>query len=85
MDYVGLFRSLLGQGWSREDALGELHRIGASPIWCIRAVHEVERIGLAAAKEAVAQSPSWSEYIRRNDDSLIAGLKKMETEGEHRS
>jgi hypothetical protein len=78
MDVVNEFRSLLNLGRSRDDALAELRRAGASPMSCIRAIAEVEQIDVAAAKRIFSESPSWSDYVRQNDESLIAELLAMQ-------
>lgn len=61
MDHTDRFRALLNEGRSREDALAELRRAGASPIGCIKAIHEVEQVGLADAKRLFSESACWAD------------------------
>ena len=42
MNPTDQLRSLLSEGRSRDEALGELRRTGASSIQCIKAIHEVD-------------------------------------------
>ena len=74
MDVIEQYRTFRSLGRTRNEALAQLHRTGASPISCIRALCEVERVGLAQAKQIFAESPSWADYVRLNDESLIAEL-----------
>jgi hypothetical protein len=61
------FRSLLAEGRSRDEALGELRRTGASPIQCIKAIHEVEGASLATAKRLFTESRSWSDVVENTE------------------
>jgi len=82
MDYTARFRTLLKEGWSRDDALGELRRAGASPIGCIKAIHEVEQVGLADAKRLFSESASWADVHRDHEkfaDELDAVLSEFAT------
>ena len=70
-------RTLLAQGRSRDEALADLKRSGASAMSCISALVEVEQLGIVEAKRALSESPSWSEYVRQNDQSLVDELKTL--------
>jgi hypothetical protein len=74
------FRLLLNQGGSRDDALDALHQAGASPMDCILAIVEVENVGFAQAKRILSESPSWADYVRQNDQSLIDELEGLQDE-----
>ena len=78
MDAIEQYRTVRSRGQTRDEALAELRRAGASPISCIRALCEVERVGLAAAKQIFTESPSWADYVRLNDESLIAEMRALE-------
>lgn len=78
MDVIEQYRTLRSLGRTRDEALAELRRLGASPISCIIALGEVERVGLVAAKQILSESPSWADYVRMNDESLIAELQALE-------
>jgi len=80
MNPTDRFRSLLSEGHSRDEALSELKRAGSSPMACIGALVEVERLGLAEAKRALSESPAWSEYVRSNDEWLLSEFKTMRSE-----
>ncbi|HET9362285.1 MAG TPA: hypothetical protein VFO58_21185 [Vicinamibacterales bacterium] len=47
---------------------------------CILAIVEVENLGLGEAKRAFSESPSWSDYVRENDHSLMDELKTLKDE-----
>ena len=60
---------------SRDEALAELRRAGTSPMSCIKAIAEVEKLGIVGAKRAFSESPSWSDYVRRTTSRLpVTGL-----------
>ena len=67
MNPTDRLRSLLSQGRSRDEALGELRRAGTSPIGCIKAIHEAESVGLAEAKRLFSESVSWADVLRSHD------------------
>lgn len=56
MGFVEQYRTLRNLGRSRDEALAELRRVGASPIDCVKAIHEVEHVGLVAAKRIFSES-----------------------------
>jgi hypothetical protein len=76
-EHVNRFRSLLERGRSRDDALAVLRQDGASPITCIRAIHEVEHVGLAEAKRRFATSPSWADIVEANDRAIASALESI--------
>jgi hypothetical protein len=78
MNQAARFRSALSQGRSRDDALGELRRAGATPMECILAIAEVENASFVEAKRLFSESVSWADYVRRNGQALIDELKALE-------
>jgi len=86
LNHTEQFRSLLFRGRSRHEALGELRRAGASPIQCIKAIHEVEAASFATAKRLFSQSRSWNDAVEntvadftseadRRNENLLAILR----------
>lgn len=74
------FSELREQGRSCNDALEVLRGEGASPLDCLVALHEGERLGLVEAKRFLHESPAWADYMRANDESLIAEIEAMVSE-----
>lgn len=72
MNPTETFRSLLHRGRSRDEALADLRRAGASPIQCIRAIHEVEGASFATAKRLFSESPSWSDVVEDTVADFVA-------------
>jgi ribosomal protein L7/L12 len=77
VEHVYRFRSLLEQGRTRDEALALLRREGVSPIGCLQAIREVERVGLEEAKRLIAKSPSWADVVEATDNAFIAELESM--------
>jgi hypothetical protein len=73
-------RMLREQGHTRDEALGALRLEGAGPMECLVAIHEVERVGLGEAKRLLHESPGWADYMRANDESLIAEFEAMSSQ-----
>jgi len=65
---------LLNEGRSRDAALGELRREGASAFECIRAIIEAEGVGVVQAKRLFTESSSWADYVQANDEALAREL-----------
>ena len=78
MDHADRLRLLLAAGHAFDGALDELRRAGASVFDCIRAIHDVEGIGLAAAKRLLSESPGWRDVLERNVADQIAELESFE-------
>jgi hypothetical protein len=74
------FRALLNEGRSRDAALGELRREGASPFDCIRAIIETEGVGVAQAKRLFTETSSWARYVHESDEALVRELEIFGTE-----
>jgi ribosomal protein L7/L12 len=79
MDETDRFRALLKDGRSRDDALSAMRRAGASPIGCIKAIHEVEQVSLAEAKRLFSESASWAD-IHRSHEAFADELETLATE-----
>ena len=76
MNPTDQFRSLLSEWRSREEALGELRRTGASPIQCIMAIHEVEGASLVTAKRLLCESPAWSDVVENTMTDFVNELER---------
>ena len=77
MNPTDQFRALLSAGRSRDEALGELRRTGASAIECLRAIHEVEGANLATAKRLFSESPSWSDIVENTEAMFVEAEKEL--------
>jgi hypothetical protein len=77
MNPTDQFRSLLSDRKSRDEALCELRRTGASPIQCIKAIHEVEGASLATAKRLFSESPSWSDVVENTEAMFVEVEKEL--------
>jgi len=44
------------------------------------ALREVEGLGLVEAQRFLHESPAWADYMRVNDESLIAEIEAMDPE-----
>jgi hypothetical protein len=77
MNHADRFRYSLADGRSRDDALAELRRAGASPFDCIRAIHHVEGVGLATAKRLLSESTAWRDVVDRRLDDQISQLESL--------
>ena len=71
------FRSLLSQGESRDAALGEMRRAGASPIQCIKAIHDVEGVDLGTAKRLFSESRSWRDIVENTEAMFVEAEKEL--------
>ena len=71
---------MLNEGRSRDAALGELRREGASAFECIRAIIEIEGVGVVRAKRLFAESSSWVDYVHANDEALARELEIFGTD-----
>ena len=72
------FRSLLYRGRSRDEALGEQRRRGASPIQCIKAIHEVEGTSFATAKRLLSESHAWTDAFENTVTDLVNELERRD-------
>jgi hypothetical protein len=80
LNHTDYFRTLRTQGRSQDEALSELQRTGASLLDCIRAIHEVEGIGLGTAKRLVCESPIWSAVHEKTVTQFIEELDQRDRE-----
>ena len=77
MNPTDQFRSLLSEGKSRDEALGELRRGGASPNQCIKAIHDVERVDLGTAKRLFCESRSWIDVVENTAADFASELEGL--------
>jgi hypothetical protein len=75
MHHTDLYRTLRDRGQSRDEALAELRRAGASPMFCIRAIHEAEGTGIVESKRLFTESPSWADVVQATNASFIEELE----------
>jgi hypothetical protein len=79
MDETDRYRALRDRGQSRDEALAQLRRAGASPMMCIRAILEAEGTGIAEAKRLFSESSSWAD-VKATDDVFIKELQSARTQ-----
>lgn len=67
-------RASIASGANWEGTLVVLRRLGASPILCIKIVHDVRGISLGEAKEFVHFSEAWAD-VRATHEALHADVE----------
>jgi hypothetical protein len=74
------FRSLMFRGRSRDEALDELRRQGASPIQCIKAIHEVEGASFAKAKQLFSESRGRGDVIENTVGDFVDDIDRRSSD-----
>ncbi|MEH0168491.1 hypothetical protein [Roseateles microcysteis] len=72
-----LLRQALRRGESLEGALSALRLHAVTPVEAIKAIHEVQKVGLGEAKEVFSSSPAWraeNEAADRMHAEILAEL-----------
>jgi hypothetical protein len=59
--HVERYRELRTSGCDRDVALGVLRQSGASFLFCMKAIYDVDGLRLDECKKAVHHSPAWSD------------------------